>query len=70
VSRRPPPRWHPERKAADNVAAFRPATAQLRCGHDAYGLPDVSAPVGKPDMYFCPQGCGLVAGRRRKAAPE
>lgn len=52
------------RGRAPHVAVFRARVARLRCGHEAVGFPAVTMPVSlRPDLYECPQGCGLVRAR-------
>jgi hypothetical protein len=53
-----------DRKLTNNVAVLSSSRRRLSCGHVVDRVADVSTPYGRPDLYFCPRGCGLSPGRR------
>lgn len=62
-------RGNEDRKRRDNVARIGVKTVRLECGHKLENVqPAVSTPVGKKDLYFCAEGCGLQPGGRPQRA--
>lgn len=51
------------RSRTPHVATFTARRHRLACGHEIVDLPIVTTPVGKADLYRCPEGCGLVRAR-------
>lgn len=59
-----------DRALRDNAAIIPLAAVRLQCGHEVNSQPAVSTTPGKPDLFFCPEGCGLSPGTRRKGVPR